>query len=310
MKILELLRRSNKDLIVSFYLDNTIGVFRSNGVLDNSPMNRPMGICLLRDSQNLAISFAQGIAGFIQVRFEDKFYYRQSNIKYNGFVNGHELVSVHNHPVLVNTLFNCLSTFGLESKDFKAIWMPPGIKKIVPEDKIHLNGVALAETGEIAFASAFSSLPGEKGHWKGKENLGCVWDVQTNSLVLEKLSLPHSPRVIKDNLVVCNSGKGEIIFKDLTTGDRSKISIDAFVRGLVVIDNFLIVGVSKIRKNNPVVKLKNNFCGLYLIDLSLKKVCDRIEFKDKKDIFDLQLIPCDIQVLTADSQTFSRCHLI
>lgn len=49
-------------------------------------------------------------------------------------------------PVFVNTLFNCLATLA-DGASFRPIWRPPFISKLAAEDRCHLNGVTVDETG-------------------------------------------------------------------------------------------------------------------------------------------------------------------
>ena len=45
-------------------------------------------------------------------------------------------------PVFVNTLFSCLASAS-EGWSFKPLWRPPFITKLAPEDRCHLNGLAM-----------------------------------------------------------------------------------------------------------------------------------------------------------------------
>ena len=51
--------------------------------------------------------------------------------------------------VFVSTLYSCLATVS-ERHSFEPLWRPPFISKLAPEDRCHLNGMAMEEgdTGE------------------------------------------------------------------------------------------------------------------------------------------------------------------
>ena len=47
-------------------------------------------------------------------------------------------------PLFVNTLFSCLATTS-ETHSFKPLWKPPFISRLAPEDRCHLNGMAMRD---------------------------------------------------------------------------------------------------------------------------------------------------------------------
>ena len=54
--------------------------------------------------------------------------------------------------VFVATLFGCLATLS-ERASFQPLWRPPFLSALVPEDRCHLNGLALRD-GRPAFVTA------------------------------------------------------------------------------------------------------------------------------------------------------------
>ena len=56
--------------------------------------------------------------------------------------------------VFVNTLFNCLATTD-DVHNFVPVWRPPWISKMVPEDRCHLNGLAM-RVGKARYCTAVS----------------------------------------------------------------------------------------------------------------------------------------------------------
>ena len=67
-----------------------------------------------------------------------------------GEVNSHELVvDSQGRLVFVNTAFSCLA--GLRSGvSFEPLWQPPFIDQLQPQDRCHLNGVALPPISEVS----------------------------------------------------------------------------------------------------------------------------------------------------------------
>ena len=73
-----------------------------------------------------------------------------------GEVNAHELVlTAEGAPLFVNTVFSCLAEL-TPGCSFRPVWQPPFIDALKPEDRCHLNGVAL-KNGEITWATACSA---------------------------------------------------------------------------------------------------------------------------------------------------------
>ena len=60
-----------------------------------------------------------------------------------GDLDAHDVAFGHDgRPVFVNTLFSCIATVS-DRYSFKPLWRPPFISKLAPEDRCHLNGLAL-----------------------------------------------------------------------------------------------------------------------------------------------------------------------
>jgi uncharacterized protein (TIGR03032 family) len=90
-----------------------------------------------------------------------------------------------------------------------------------------------------------------------------VIDIETNEIVTEKLSMPHSPRWRDGALWVLNSGTGHIGTVNLDSGAFEPFAfLPGFVRGLAFHNNHAIVGLSLPRDGS--------FAGLQLDD-ELKK---------------------------------------
>jgi uncharacterized protein (TIGR03032 family) len=113
-------------------------------------------------------------------------------------------------PVFVNTVFSCLATVS-EGASFKPLWRPPFISRLAPEDRCHLNGVAM-EDGRPRYVTAVAASDVADG-WRDKRaDGGFVMDVTTNRIIVDGLSMPHSPRLAGGRLFVLNSGTGEFGF--------------------------------------------------------------------------------------------------
>jgi uncharacterized protein (TIGR03032 family) len=180
-------------------------------------------------------------------------------------------------PIFVNTLFSCLAEAS-EGYSFKPIWRPPFITKLAPEDRCHLNGMAL-EDGHPRYVTAVSKSDVADGWRDKRDDGGIVIDVRSNDIVCEGLSMPHSPRLHAGRLWVLNSGTGEIGFVDLKGARFEPVAFcPGYARGLAFSGNSAIVGLSQPRGNRAFQGLAIDAglssrsaaprCGLVVIDLA------------------------------------------
>jgi uncharacterized protein (TIGR03032 family) len=122
--------------------------------------------------------------------------------------------------LLVNTRFACLSQV---SDDYSFIpkWKPPFVSDIVPEDRCHLNGLAMVE-GRPRYVTCLGQTDTPGGWRENKACGGVVVDVQSGEVILRGLSMPHSPRWHNDRLWLLNSGAGELWAVDVKTGRHDR----------------------------------------------------------------------------------------
>lgn len=202
--------------------------------------------------------------------------------------------------VFVNTLFSCLAT-PHPKHSFNPIWKPPFISKLVPEDKCHLNGVAL-ENGVPAYVTVCGTADTAAGWRDHRQSGGAVIDVRTDEIVCTGLSMPHSPRFYQGKLWLLNSGTGDLGYVDREKGTFQPVSFcPGFVRGLAFYGNFAIVGMSQPRHQNfsglalDERLAKYNIepkCGLSVLDLSAGKPVAWFEFTNAvKELFDVAVLP-------------------
>ena len=179
-------------------------------------------------------------------------------------------------PVFVATQFSCIATVS-DSHSFKPIWKPAFITRLAAEDRCHLNGLAMAK-GEPRYVTAVSRSDVADGWRDRRTGGGIVIDVQSQEIVAEGLSMPHSPRLRDGRLWLLNSGTGELGFVEHRSGRFEPIAFcPGYARGLTFVDNYAIVGLSLARENRT-------FSGLPLDDAL--KTCDA-EARCGLAVFDL-----------------------
>jgi uncharacterized protein (TIGR03032 family) len=214
-----------------------------------------------------------------------------------GDVQTHEAAWVGGELWLVNTLFSCLCT-PHERYSFAPRWRPPFVTALVPEDRCHLNGLALAD-GRPAYVTAVAETDTAQGWRASKGTTGCLIDVTSGQTVVRGLCMPHSPRVSGGRVYLLDSGTGRLVTADVGSGRVETVAaLPAFTRGLAVYGSLAFVGLSRIRPTSdmrglPVADRPESLkCGLAVVDLARGGVAAQLEFSSPVDeVFDVQLLP-------------------
>jgi uncharacterized protein (TIGR03032 family) len=296
--------QSNRLFLIGLKPDGQLSAF-------NRSFDRPMGLfatdASLYMSTRLHLWQIDGVSintagheSFKSYEGYDKIYLpRTGNI--TGDVNTHDVIVLPSEEIVfVNTLFSCLATIHPQH-NFNPIWKPPFISKLVPEDRCHLNGVAVVE-GQPRYVTAVSDSD-VASNWRQKRDKGgLVMDVQTDEVLIAGLSMPHSPRVYNGKLWLLNSGTGEFGSADLQTGKFEPIAFcPGFVRGLAFHGNFAIVGMSKPRDGRLAgLQLEQNlaargtvaYCGLMVIDLNAGSIVHWLQLDGEVcELYDVAVLP-------------------
>jgi uncharacterized protein (TIGR03032 family) len=197
---------------------------------------------------------------------------------------------------VVNTRFSCLCT--LDPKySFVPRWRPPFVTALTAEDRCHLNGLAIVD-GNPKYTTALGETDTAGGWRAEKARGGCVMEINSGELVSRGLSMPHSPRWHDGQLWLLESGTGQLVQVDLTTGRReSVIELPGFTRGLALFGRYAFIGLSKIRATSamdgvPLAERRNALkCGVAVVDLVSGRLCAMLEFQTAvEEIFDVQLL--------------------
>src|SRR5262245_32548364 len=162
---------------------------------------------------------------------------------------GHDIaIDTAGRPVFVNTLFSCLATVS-DTHSFAPLWRPPFISKLAAEERCHLNGLAM-DQGQPAYVTAVAATDAPDAWRERRGNGGVVVDCRTNAIVAEGLSMPHSPRVYRDELWLLNAGTGYFGRIDRRTGRFEPLTFcTGFLRGLSFIGDYAVVATSQQREN-------------------------------------------------------------
>jgi len=248
--------------------------------------------------------------------------YVPRNAQVTGDLDIHEIGLLKNGaPVFVNTLYSCLATFSV-THSFKPLWRPPFISKLAAEDRCHLNGLAM-ENGAPRYVTAICRSDIVTGWRDRRAEGGCVIDVTTNEVLTDQLSMPHSPRIVDDELFALDSGRGYLVKIDRATGRRENLTFcPGFLRGLAFTSKFAVVGLSLPRDGAfSGLELDHELkkrdaeprCGLHIIDMDSGDIVHWLRLDGRiKETFDVAVLPdvrCPMAIGLAGSEIRSHITL-
>ena len=244
---------------------------------------RSMGIGLSKDNQSLLLATKTQIYSFDNVVPQGKLHdgydalYSPHQSWITGDVDVHDIAfGEDSEPVFISTLFNCIATVS-PGYSFKPIWRPSFVSAYVAQDRCHLNGMAM-KNGAPKYVTCVSTSDVANGWRDDRDGGGVVIDVETNEIVVEGLSMPHSPRLHNGRLWILNSGRGEFGWIDVEAGVFQPIAFcPGFARGLTFVGKYAIIGLSEPRDGKTfgdlplqdLMRSKNTDarCGLHVVDI-------------------------------------------
>ena len=268
--------------------------------------DRPMGLAV--DGPRLALAtrhqvlllanasdLAGDLPGFPHGRYDSLYLPRMAY--FTGELNVHDIALGRDGPIVVNTSFSCLARPDADLS-FRPVWKPPFISDLVPEDRCHLNGLAM-EGGEPKFVTALGTTDTE-GAWRAnKLEGGVVLDVPSNEIILSDLCMPHSPRLRDGALWLLNSGKGELLRSDPPGAPPEVVcALPGYLRGLDFAGDFALVGLSQVRRRHlfaglPVQTRHDRLrCGVAVVELRSGTNAGFFEFTDGcTELYDVRFLP-------------------
>jgi uncharacterized protein (TIGR03032 family) len=213
---------------------------------------------------------------------------------FTGDIQAHESAWVGNEFWVVNTLFSCLAALH-PFYSFAPRWRPSFVSALRPEDRCHLNGLALVD-GQPRYVTALAETDSHEGWRAVKSTGGCLIEVPSGRIVARGLALPHSPRVQGDQIFFLHSGRGRLdVVHPLTGQVHAVAELPGVARGLALHGGFAFVGLSKATptlEGVPIVARRDQLqCGLWIVDLRTGTVAAHLEFRTGvEEIFDVQLL--------------------
>ena len=208
----------------------------------------------------------------------------------------HDMAIVRTGLLASNTRFSNVSLID-GSANFDPVWHPGFVTACTPEDRCHLNGIAV-ENGQLRYVTAFGPFNEPQG-WRSHDlDAGVIVDVGRNGVLCDGLCLPHSPRLSDGQLYVLEAGTGAVLKVNRDTGKTVRlVTLPGFARGMTIADGILFVGLSAIRNTDRGIALPVSrsavrlLCGVAAVDRALGTVLGILRFTEAREIFDVVRIP-------------------
>jgi uncharacterized protein (TIGR03032 family) len=231
-----------------------------------------------------------------EIKQADSLYLHRASLT-TGMINIHDIAWGDEGLWVVNSTFSCLSTLSPDNS-FVARWKPKFISELVPEDRCHLNGMAMLN-GKPKFVTTFNMEDSRDSWSNGRIDYGTLIDIDTDEILLEGMIMPHSPKVYNDEVYVCESGLGVVWKYNLQTKEKTEVvKLQGFTRGLYFYGGLMFVGLSQVRaseiKNpSPISKMYDEtYAGIWIINLEDNSEVAHIKFDgDVDQIYDIAIIP-------------------
>jgi uncharacterized protein (TIGR03032 family) len=306
----ELLQAAGSSVAITTYKSgHLIIASASNGSINTTFRNfvRPMGLAV--SGVKLAVGTKDAIESFsnqpaLSKAVEPKGFFKSvfapRSVIFTGDIAIHEMAfglrDSQEHLWFVNTSFSCLCRMD-PNVSFEPVWRPNWISGLANEDRCHLNGLAMVN-GKPKFVTALSQTDTAFGWRQSKGTSGLIVDVDSDRIVADGLSMPHSPRWYQDQLWVLESGKGSLCRVDVDSGEVFTIAtLPGFTRGLAFIGKYALVGLSQVRetvfKNLPVTETKQERnAGVWIVDTTTGETVGMLKFDGVvSEVFDVAVIP-------------------
>jgi uncharacterized protein (TIGR03032 family) len=301
------LNQAGISLVVSTYQAGKLIVMRADGDLVNTHFRvfqKPMGLAATHD--RLAIGTAAAIwelrnipatAPRVEPQGKHDACYLPRDIHITGDIDIHEMAWAGEELWFINTRFSCLCTAD-KNHSFVPRWRPPFISAYDLRDRCHLNGLGTRE-GQPHYVTALGQTDDPGGWRKNKASGGILMDITTNEILLQGLSMPHSPRWYHDRLWVLESGKGSLAYLDPLTQQLVTVAqLPGFTRGLDFWGNLAFIGLSQVRESAvfsglPLTQtLTERICGVWVVDIRNGETLAFLRFEEAvQEIFAVAVLP-------------------
>ncbi len=230
--------------------------------------------------------------------------YVPRRIHVTGDIDIHEMAFADDGQLwFVNTRFGCLCTLHADYS-FYPRWRPPFVSAYAPEDRCHLNGLAMVD-GRPTYVTALGATDTPGGWRANKASGGLLMDIGRNEILVQGLAMPHSPRWYQDRLWLLESGQGSLAWVDPRAEGRLPASVHTitqlpgFTRGLDFYGPLAFIGLSQVRESAlfsglPLIDRLGDArtCGVWVVHIETGQTLGFLRFEEGvQEIFAVQVLP-------------------
>jgi uncharacterized protein (TIGR03032 family) len=278
----EILSQLGISLVVSTYQAGKLIVLRAdNGVINTHfrAYNKPMGIVADRQKMYIGTAYqiwelwnVPAVAQKLDPPGKHDACYLPRKMHVTGDIDIHEMALVQNELWFVNTRFSCLCTLDGEH-NFVPRWRPFFISAYDLSDRCHLNGLGIRDD-KPKYVTALGATNMNQEWRQNKAFGGILMDVESNQILSQGLSMPHSPRWYANRLWVLESGRGSLAQIDPHSSKlETVIQLPGFTRGIDFWQDWAFIGLSKVRETAvfsgiPLTeRVQERICGVWVVNL-------------------------------------------
>lgn len=304
----DLLNQAKASLVVSTYQAGKLILLRSQGDSLNThfvSLPKPMGVAFAHG--RLSVGSGVHVIDYFNMSnvgpkvepintHDSAFLPRRTHV--TGDIDIHEMsFDAQGELWIVNTKMSCLCTIDLQHSIVPR-WRPPFITGYDLTDRCHLNGLALRD-GKPRYVTALGTSDEPAGWRQNKAFGGMLMDIESNEMIAEGLSMPHSPRWYRNKLWVLESGAGQLVTIDEKTGEKNVVAqVPGFCRGFDFIERYALIGLSEVRETAVFAGLpltereQDRKCGVWIVDIETGQTVGFLQFSGGvQEIFSVQVLP-------------------
>ncbi|MGI8605648.1 MAG: DUF4915 domain-containing protein [Gaiellaceae bacterium] len=193
-----------------------------------------------------------------------------------GLADPHDLAWDGELLLAVSTLGNAVLWIDPEGQVVRR-WEPPG-----SGDCRHLNGVAVH--ADRVLVTAFGHFAHHR-EWavRPRDGTGVLLDAACDTVVAGGFSSPHSPRAVEGGLLLCDSGRSDLVALTLKGRVERRVRLSGWTRGIAVSGDHVYVGES-VRRGEP------GFATVAVLAREDLVLVDRVELP-VREVYDLLAVP-------------------
>ena len=223
--------------------------------------------------------------------------YLPRRIHVTGDIDIHELAWDGNNELwVVNTRFCCLCTLDADHS-FYPRWRPPFVSALAPEDRCHLNGIAMVD-GRPKYVTALGETDHAGGWRANKARGGILMDMRAMKSCCAGLPCRTRRAGIRESSGCSNPAK-EAWLKSIWSAAPGRPSrrLPGFTRGIDFVGPLAFIGLSQVRESAvfsgiPLVeRLRERTCGVWVVNIETGQTVGFLRFEaGVQEIFAVQML--------------------